>query len=107
MSSVARLALILAAGFASGAAIPHRACAQESGFVGWPRELASRAPALADGMTREFGQAPRTITFGGRDTMEILFWNPTVFQDDMDSRVFPDKALPMVRGAMKDVAAYV
>ena len=107
MSSVARLALILAAGFASGAAIPHRACAQESGFVDWPRELASRAPALADGMTREFGQAPRTITFGGRDTMEILFWNPTVFQDDMDSRVFPDKALPMVRGAMKDVAAYV
>ena len=107
MSSVTRLALILAAGFAGGAAIPHRACAQESGFVGWPRELASRAPALADGMTREFGQAPRMIAFGGRDTMKILFWNPTVFQDDMDSRVFPDKSVPMIRGAMKNVAAYV
>lgn len=107
MSSVARLSLILAAGFASGTAIPQRAGAQESGFVAWPRELASRAPALADGMTREFGQPPRMIAFGGRDTIKILFWNPTVWQGDMDSRVFPDKSLPMVRQAMKDVAVYV
>lgn len=107
MSSVARWSLIVAAGFASGAAIPHRGCAQESGFVAWPRELASRAPALADGMTREFGEAPRMIAFGGRDTIKILFWNPTVWQDDMDSRVFPDKSLPMIREAMRDVAGYV
>jgi hypothetical protein len=101
------MALIVAAGFANGAATPHRAFAQESGFVAWPPELASRAPALADGMTREFGQAPRMIAFGGRDTIKIVFWNPKVWQDDMDSRVFPDKSLPMVREAMKDVAAYV
>ncbi|MFL5615415.1 MAG: hypothetical protein ACJ796_17230 [Gemmatimonadaceae bacterium] len=107
MSSVARLSLILVAGFVSGAAITHRACAQDSGFVAWPRELVSRAPAVADGMTREFGQAPRMIAFGGRDSMNILFWNPTVWQDAMDSRVLPEKSLPMVRAAMKDVAAYV
>jgi hypothetical protein len=47
------------------------------------------------------------IAFGGRDSMDILFWNPTVWQDDMDSRVLPDKSLPMIREAMKDVAAYV
>ena len=44
--------------------------------------------------TREFGQPPRMIAFGGRDTMNVLFWNPMVWQDDMDSRVFPDKSLP-------------
>lgn len=101
------MALIVAAGFANGAATPHRAFAQESGFVAWPPELASRAPALADGMTREFGQAPRMIAFGGRDTIKILFWNPKVWQDDMDSRVFPDKSVPMMTEAMKDVAGYV
>ena len=53
MGSVGKMALIVAAGFANGAAIPHRASAQESGFVAWPPELASRAPALADGMTRD------------------------------------------------------
>src|SRR5438309_10307809 len=84
MRSVARVAFVLAAGFLSGAGIPHRACAQDTGFVAWPRELASRAPALADGMAREFGQPPRMIAFGGRDTVKILFWNPTVWQDEYD-----------------------
>jgi len=107
MGSVGKMALIVAAGFANGAATPHRAVAQESGFVAWPPELASRAPALADGMTREFGEAPRTIAFGGRDTIKILFWNPKIWRDDMDSKVLPDKSVPVVREAMKDVAAYV
>ena len=107
MGSVRKMALIVAAAFANGAATPHRAFAQESGFVAWPRELASRAPALADGMTREFGEAPRMIAFGGRDTIKILFWNPKVWQDDMDSRVFPETSMPIVREVMKDVAAYV
>jgi len=89
------------------AAIPARAVAQDTGFVAWPRELASRAPALADGIAREFGQRPRKIAFGGRDTLYLLFWNPKIWRDDMDSKVLPDKSVPMVRAAMKDVAAYV
>src|ERR1051325_3029383 len=107
MGSLGKMALIVAAVFANGAATPHRAFAQESGFVAWPSELASRAPALADGMTREFGEAPRMIAFGGRDTINILFWNPKVWQDDLESNALPDKSVPMRRGAMKDVAAYV
>jgi len=107
MGSVGKMALIVAAGLASGAATAHRAFAQERGFVAWPPELASRAPAIADGMMREFGQAPRMIAFGGRDTIKILFWNPKIWQDDMDSNVLPDKSVPMIREAMKDVAAYV
>src|SRR5690242_2164180 len=107
MGSVGKMALIVAAGFANGAATPHRAFAQESGFVAWPAELASRAPALADGMTRELGEGARMIAFGGRDTIKIVFWNPKVWRDDMDSKVLPDKSVPMVRAAMKDVAANV
>lgn len=107
MGSAGKMALIVAAGFANGAATPHRAFAQESGFVAWPPELASRAPALADGMTREFGEAPRMIAFGGRDTIKILFWNPKIWRDDMKSKVLPEKSIPIVREASKNVAAYV
>lgn len=107
MGSAGTMALIVAAGFANGAATPHRAVAQESGFVAWPPELASRAPALADGMTRRFDEAPRMIAFGGRDTIKILYWNPKVWRDDMYSKALPDKSVPMVREVMRDVAAYV
>jgi hypothetical protein len=47
------------------------------------------------------------IGFGGRDTMEILFWNPKIWQDDMESKVLPDKSVPIVREAARDVAVYV
>src|SRR5205814_9289321 len=77
--------LILTAVLVSSAAVPARAFAQDTGFVAWPRELASRASALADGIAREFGQRPRMIRSGGRDTIEILFWNPKIWQNDMES----------------------
>src|SRR5438874_4573819 len=101
------LRLILVAVVISGAAMPARAVAQDTGFVTWPRELASRAPGLADGIAREFGQRPRMIRFGGRDTMQILFWNPKIWQDDMESKVLPEKSMPIVRAATKDDPAYV
>ena len=101
------LRLILGAVLISGAAIPARAFAQDTEFVGWPRELASRAPALADGIAREFGQRPRMIAFGGRDTLHILLWNPKIWQDDMESKVLPEKSIPIVREATKIIAAYV
>ncbi|HEY2854878.1 MAG TPA: hypothetical protein VGJ18_18610 [Gemmatimonadaceae bacterium] len=107
MGSVAKMALIVAAGLAHGATTPKHAYAQDSGFVAWPRELASRAPAVADGIAREFGERPRMIAFGGRDTIQILFWNPKIWQDDMESKVLPETSLPIVRGATRDVAAYV
>lgn len=107
MNGVARCALIIAAGTIGGAVTPHRVVAQDSGFVAWPRELASRAPGLADGIAREFGQRPRMIRFGGRDTIQILFWNPKIWQDDMDSKVLPDTSTPIVGRAARDVAAYV
>ena len=106
MSPIGSWPLIIAAGMIGGAATPHRVVAQDSGFVAWPRELASRAPGLADGIAREFGQRPSTIAFGGRDTMRIVFWNPRIWQDDMDSRVLPPKSLPPIGGAMADVAGY-
>jgi hypothetical protein len=99
--------LILTAALVSGTATPAHLFAQDASFVTWPRELASRAPALADDIAREFRERPRTIRFGGRDTMEILFWNPKIWQDDMESKVLPEKSLPIVRQATKDVAAYV
>ena len=101
---------ILAAVLISGAAMPARAFAQngDTGFVAWPRELASRAPALADGIAREFGKRPRMIAFGGRrDTLYLLFWNPKIWQDDMTSKVLPEKTMPIIREASKNVAAYV
>jgi hypothetical protein len=107
MKTVGSCALIIAAGMIGGATIPHRVVAQDSGFVAWPRELASRAPGLADGIAREFGQRPSTIAFGGRDTMRIVFWNPRIWQDDMNSRVLPQKSLPLIGEAMTNVAAYV
>jgi len=107
MGSVAKMALIVAAGFVNGAATPHRASAQESGFVPLPSAMGSRALVLANGMARQFGEAPRTIAFGGRDTIKIVFWNPKIWQDDMDSKVLPEKSVPLIREAMRDVAAYV
>ena len=107
MSRIGSWPLIIAAGMIGGAATPHRVVAQDSGFVAWPRELASRAPGLADGIAREFGQRPSTIAFGGRDTMRIVFWNPRIWQDDMDSRVLPQKSLPLIGGAVTNVAGYV
>src|SRR5690348_5756513 len=106
MGSVARVALLLAAGFLGVAATSHRAFAQDAGFLSWPHALAPRAPALADGITREFGERPRMIAFGGRDSLKIFFWNPKIWQGDMDSQVFPEKSVPVIREAMKDVAAY-
>jgi hypothetical protein len=107
MRTVTNWASIIAAGMIGGAAAPHRVTAQDSGFVAWPRELASRAPGLADGIAREFGQRPSTIAFGGRDTMRIVFWNPRIWQDDMESKVLPQKTLPLIAAAVTDVAAYV
>ena len=105
MKSLTGSALLLGASLISSAAIPLHA--QDSGFVAWPRELASRAPALADGIAREFGQRPRTIAFAGRDTIRIVFWNPRIWQDDMDSKVLPQKSLPLISAATTNVAAYV
>jgi hypothetical protein len=70
-------------------------------------QLASSAPALAEGIARELGQRPSTIAFGGRDTIRIVFWNPTIWQDDMDSKVLPQKSLPLIRAATRNVAVYV
>ena len=95
MRPVARIALILTAGFTGVAATTQRAAAQDSGFVAWPRELASRAPALADGIAREFGQRPSTIAFAARDTLRIVFWNPQVWQDDMYSKPVLSACRPM------------
>jgi hypothetical protein len=98
---------ILVAVVLGGTATPNRAFAQDSGFVAWPRELASRAPALADDIARKFGERPRMIAFGGRDTMQILFWNPEIWRGDMDSKVLPEKSVPILREGSKDIAAYV
>jgi hypothetical protein len=91
----------------TGAALPARLVAQDTGFVAWPRELASRAPALSDAIAREFRERPRMIRFGGRDTIHIVFWNPLIWQDDMDSKVLPQKTVPSIREATKNVAQYV
>lgn len=106
-SHTGTLRSILASVVFSGAAIPAHAAAQDTGFVAWPRQLASRAPALADGIAREFGERPRMIRFGGRDTIQIQFWNPKIWQDDMESTVLPEKSMPIIREASKNVAAYV
>lgn len=107
MRSVARLGLIVVAALGNVAATTHRAVAQDSGFVAWPRELASRAPALADDIAREFGQRPSTIAFDGRDTLRVEFWNPAIWQHDMYSKVFPQSSVPAITDAALNVAAYV
>src|SRR5581483_375396 len=99
--------LILAAAFVTGAATAKRATAQDSGFVGWPREFASRAPGLADGIAREFGERPRMIRFAVRDTIKILLWSPKIWRAYMESKVLPEQSIPIVQKMARDVAAYV
>lgn len=101
------LELLLAVGIVSGVATPERARAQSAIFVGWPAELASRAPALADSIARDFGERPRSISFGGRDTIHVLIWNPAFWHDDMKSRVFPMNSVPDAREAALHVAEVV
>jgi hypothetical protein len=98
---------------ASAAATPPRPVThsiivtQRTDFVRWPRELASRAPALADGIERDFGERPRTMTFTGRDLIEVSFWNPRFWANEMQSKEFPQESLPLVRKAANRVAGYV
>lgn len=102
------LSLFLAAtmGITAGVTIAH---AHESDpvFLGWPRELASRGPALADGIRRAGDESPDTIAFRGRDTLEVVFMNPTVWRNDMESKAFPMATVPVVEGKAKRVAMYV
>lgn len=56
---------------------------------------------------RDMSSHHGTIAFGGRDTLFLLFWNPKIWQDDMKSKVLPEKTIPVVREAARNVATYV
>jgi len=106
MSSI-RIALLIAV-IVIGGATPRLSSAQNTEFLGWPRDVASRLPALASGIERDFGERPRVILFSMRDTtMEVFFWNPRVVQSDPQSKQLPTQSIPLVRKAANEVAAFV
>jgi len=83
--------------------------AKQKATAALPRRSVIVAPetALADAIARDFGERPREITFGKRDTINILFWNPTFWQSDMESKELPMQSLPLVRQSAKHVAQFV
>lgn len=92
------------AAFGARAAIAHSAVGQRSEFIGWPPDLASRAPALADRIAHDLGEYPRTIQFERPDRLEILVWNPGFWRSGAQSKELPSASLPLVSTAAKRVA---
>ena len=88
----------------SGTARPVVAAHRE--FVGWPSELAPRASALSDAIQHRYGDRPYVIAFATRDTMDITFWEPSFWRDDLGP-AFPRKSMPVVAKGSKDLAGYV
>lgn len=80
---------------------------RDCAFVNWPRDLASRGPALADAIEHDFGERPREIQFFARDTMEIYFLSPSFWRNDVISKEMPKETIPLVEEAGKHVAAFV
>jgi hypothetical protein len=88
----------------SGTAKPTAADHEE--FVGWPRELAPRAPVLADAIQRAFRNRPYVMTFAGRDTMDITFSDPSFWRNDVRPE-FPRNSMPVVSKAARQLAWFV
>lgn len=104
-SRVAALTLFTA--LIGGGATSQRAFAQDSTFKHWPSELASRGPALADGIAKDYGERPFQIEFKQRDEINIVFWNPAFWHAVVPSKEIPKETLPIAEKAAKYVADYV
>jgi hypothetical protein len=72
--------------------------------VNWPADLAPGAQAFADAIERDFGEPPRSITFTGRDTIDLEFRNPCFWRNDMQSKELPEESLALVGKASLHVA---
>jgi len=57
--------------------------------------------ALSDAIERAIGQRPHDINLKGRDTIEVGFWNPSLWWNDEFSQSLPVKTLPVVRQMAK------
>ncbi|MFL5612983.1 MAG: hypothetical protein ACJ796_04910 [Gemmatimonadaceae bacterium] len=104
-SRVAALTLLTA--LVCGGVTSQRAFAQDSTFKKWPSELASRGPALLDGIAKDYGERPFQIEFRQRDEINIVFWNPAFWHAVVPSREIPKETLPIVEKASRYVADYV
>ena len=94
--------------FVAGPSLLHANVVRQSEFINWPPELRSRAPALADSIAVHFGgESPRTLTFRGRDTLEVEIWNPPFWRNDVHSKALPMESIPRVIDGAKRVAHVV
>jgi len=94
--------------FVAGPSLLHANVVRQSEFINWPPELRSRAPALADSIAVHFGgESPRTLTFRGRDTLEVEIWNPPFWRNDVHSKALPMESVPRVIDGAKRVAHVV
>lgn len=102
------LAALLCFAALAGAATPARANAQRPvEFIRWPANLAPRAPALARAIENEAGERLWMIVFTGPDSMEVMFWNPSIWSNDLHSKEIPKETLPTIREAQLHLAKYV
>lgn len=80
---------------------------QQDAFVYGPLELAPRGLALVEAIGRDFGERPHDLSFIGKDTIDVTFWNPAFWRTDMQSKEFPPASLPLVRKAAEHIGAFV
>jgi hypothetical protein len=57
--------------------------------------------ALNDAIERAIGQRPHDINLKGKDTIEVVFWNPRLWWKDALSPSLPEETLPVVRQMAK------
>jgi hypothetical protein len=91
----------------TGQAVAQPVSTDDVVLVRLPVEFDSRAPALVDGVGRDFGQRPRAIVFSGRDTMILYFVKPAFWNRDMEAEHVPEESLPLARQAAEHLARYV
>jgi len=70
-------------------------------------ELASASATLSEAIQRDIGQPVSEIRLTGRDTVDVLFWNPTFWWKDDTLQALPEASLPAVRQAATRTAEYL
>lgn len=80
-----------------------------AGWVLVARQIAvvAATPALTEAIQRDISERPTEIRLTGRDTIDVVFWNPRFWWKDESLKSVPEESLPVVRQAAKQVAAYV
>ena len=91
----------------SAGATTQPATPPQDAFVRGPRALADRGLALVETIGRDFGQRPRELSFTGKDTIDVTFWNPAFWRRHVPPEEFPQALLPLVRKAAEQIGAVV